>query len=228
MSFPLNVRNRRPTTRGFTLIELLVVISIVAILAALILSGVGSAKKKAVETACLSNLRSMAVGFQGYAADHDGRLPAVANQSGGSWVMWSKDGIGPYVTDLSDPEDIGKSKIFNCPAATGGGATYGMNQTLPDGAGAAWQSRGRFREKIPVTADQQSKTCLVIDSIQAVVGETYSVRVVPAAERHGGAVNVLFLDSHVARMDIDEIPFVGLPPKTGTLTVDQFWKGLSN
>ncbi len=229
MSSPKTLSSIQSNSNGFTLIELLVVISIIAILATLIFSGLGNARKKATETGCLSNLRSMAIGFQGYAADHNGRFPAVANnQAGGGFIMWHKSGIGPYITDATDSEEIGKSKVFQCPAATTGGATYGMNQTLPDGNTTGWQSRSRYREKIPVTADQQSKTCLVIDSVHAVVGETYSARVLPAAERHGGAVNVLFLDSHVARMDIDQIPFVGVPAENGELTADLFWKGLVN
>jgi len=60
---------------GFTLIELLVVVAIIAVLAGLLLPGLGQAQQAARRTACLSNLRQVGIGITTYAGDHDGRVP---------------------------------------------------------------------------------------------------------------------------------------------------------
>jgi prepilin-type N-terminal cleavage/methylation domain-containing protein/prepilin-type processing-associated H-X9-DG protein len=66
----------RPSNlRGFTLIELLVVIAVVAILAALLLPGLASAKERSKGTACLSNLRQIGIAIRAYAEDSSGNIP---------------------------------------------------------------------------------------------------------------------------------------------------------
>jgi prepilin-type N-terminal cleavage/methylation domain-containing protein/prepilin-type processing-associated H-X9-DG protein len=61
--------------QAFTLIELLVVIAIVAILAALLLPGLASAKERSKGTACMSNLRQIGIAIRAYADDSSGNIP---------------------------------------------------------------------------------------------------------------------------------------------------------
>ncbi len=59
-----------PGRRAFTLIELLVVIAIIAILAAMLLPVLASAKDKGLRTNCINNQKQMALAMQMYANDN--------------------------------------------------------------------------------------------------------------------------------------------------------------
>lgn len=69
------MRTSAPTARGFTLIELLVTIAIVAILAALLLPALSSAKQAGRKAACLSNLRQIGLALTTYAHDNGDLIP---------------------------------------------------------------------------------------------------------------------------------------------------------
>ena len=61
--------------RGFTLVELLVVMAVIAILAALLLPALGSAKANSKRIACISNLRQIGVAVRNYSTDYGGLIP---------------------------------------------------------------------------------------------------------------------------------------------------------
>jgi prepilin-type N-terminal cleavage/methylation domain-containing protein/prepilin-type processing-associated H-X9-DG protein len=70
-----DVSRRTPSRPAFTLVELLIVIAILAILAALLLPSLVSARHKGWKAACLSNLRQVGIAIHAYAGDSDGRIP---------------------------------------------------------------------------------------------------------------------------------------------------------
>ena len=90
---------------AFTLIELLIVIGIVALLIAILLPALGSARHAARSVACLSNLRQMGILLNAYLVDSDGRLPTLDNRD-------SRAEPGPAMDTLFDEEP----EVFRCPA----------------------------------------------------------------------------------------------------------------
>ena len=72
----LPTRRTERCRRGFTLIELLVVISIIAMLMALLLPAVQSARRSARNVQCQNNLKQLGIAFHGFSAAQN-KLPRV-------------------------------------------------------------------------------------------------------------------------------------------------------
>ena len=122
--------------RAFTLIELLVVIAIIAILAAMLLPALASAKQKALRISCLNNLRQLGVFMQLYTDSNNDTFPGTRAYTWFTPQNGSTDPLdnwwGQYIfPNNGNVTNNIANTVFRCPAIL-------STEYLPNGTPWSW------------------------------------------------------------------------------------------
>lgn len=202
---------------GFTLIELLVVVSIIAVLIALLLPALGTARASAIDTQCRANLRSTHGVLHSFATDNRGNLPLgyrggryqwntmVYSGTSGKFVLFGRLYTDGYLDD---------GQALYCPAETAPGQSYNTAENpWPPGDNPTANTEGGYAS-YPVmdwvwaeTPDQLSSpqpwpNLDRLEPAQPLIADGVGL---PARldSRHVDGVNVLYADAGVAWIERD-------------------------
>ncbi|MHB1459596.1 MAG: type II secretion system protein, partial [Armatimonadota bacterium] len=215
---------------GFTLIELLVVIAIIAILAAILFPVFASAKDKANQAACLSNMKQIGIGVKMYMDENDDRFPPCATDN------WSKGWpqlVGAYIQKFNQARTASATftpKVFMCPNMAKHGVWGDIGINYPTLASVTVQRGSNIKLRRASDIKRPSRILFACDAAWAdgfngngsVVSGSYCamspavfvdnaeiyrniVRVWPYCARHDHGLNVIFCDTHVQRMQGQEL-----------------------
>ena len=202
--------------KAFTLIELLVVIAIIAVLAAILFPVFQTAREKARQTTCLSNLKQLGAAMSAYADDWNGCLPQTVpfeaqydhNWAGIEYAGWmvvpDLGSLFPYVKSIG---------VYLCPSDKGvrapritkdeGGRDIVDSSSFPLSYAMNIQVGGRVAEAWP--APPVRVGLLVHEDRNTIDDGTFDVGSMDATDlpsrTHNGGTCVLYCDLHVRWMN---------------------------
>ncbi len=208
--------------KSFTLIELLVVVAIIAVLVAMLLPALSTARQMAQGIYCLNQLRQINLASQNYADEYNSSIPATTGNAPGGWERWMQPlYYQGFIKDIN---------FFKCPYfppyhyrnlgrwGEWRWLAYGFNTSgsgYPYYATDAWKVKawfynGRTRYVYTVKLDKldyPSRCLLHADSVNSLgTVQTSSVSYIGGGGqlvhlRHTGRANADFADGHAERLD---------------------------
>lgn len=211
------LQSKRKSLIGFSLLELLVAVAIIATLVLLGNAALSQARSASRSVACIQNLRSVGVAFQGYAGDHQQTIYLNIEKIGTS-VQWLR-----YLIGLTDGQNnrgsdgiiyLSNPSSGVCPAFT----PYTFNGKPVDVVGLSYGDSPRDNAdpastplsdgkaasrvvRLPMIASP-STYWLVADSYSTSLNKQfYALGTTDTSRglhfRHSGRANILFADGHV-------------------------------
>ena len=198
---PTAEEKRSLSPAHFTLIELLVVIAIIAILAAMLLPALQSARARGQAANCVSNIKTCTQGVQLYANDNNSRWHGVSNVNN-PWYYSLMLNKNNYLGTHRTGEAVRRNPVVSCPTAWSDNKWTAFGLMAPrDGHWADNALDWTNLEK----ANAASNGCFVISNIPA--------------------KSILFADSgHSSNSGVTVSQFSSLIPGDGTMkNIGHYW-----
>ena len=228
-------RRRTTASRpAFTLVELLVVIGIIALLIGILMPGLSAARRQAETLRCAANLSDIGRAMQLYANDYRGRIPRgyhydMSYRAG--HILWA-EAISRYVGRVVEVRDLSAARdpimareffqigVYQCPV-------FPNDRQALDYVSNSWMGGGGSDDAaIILTRLKRPSEVLFLTEANGRadtnlfcyhdVWEIGHLPVTPAGQRqptarvlndnrHGGRINLLYLDGHAATKMYKEV-----------------------
>lgn len=215
--------------KGFTLVELLVVVAIIALLVSILLPSLGMAKEAARRVTCSTNLRNLGLAVNFYTGENDDWLPPAGPRERELirpefWFM--NESLVQYAGVAIRRDACGElvgppveRSALTCPTHTeptyskqGQSRDYALSYVMNGTWGRGdWCSIERENRRITDFA-APSEVLALADGNNSTPETVGTVLYHGCSKenfdfRHKDSANAMFLDSHVAGLKEDDIPF---------------------
>ena len=221
-------RNHTSQRVGFTLVELLVVVGIIALLISFLLPALNRARRQAVKTQCMSNLRSFGLGYMNYATEFKGIVPGRGLSP--SWTRM--EGLIRYFTDTkrvpsTQYAKLRAAEIVKCPACPNIADDWTVTLTY-----------GAFNWVFLTTTKDSANVVFAGDTYADVEGTsngstTYLFPEIIATNKppqvwfgHDMQANLLMADGHVESFRREQLPVANDVGAIRAPGYKKFWLGL--
>ncbi len=223
---------RRVKQSCFTLIELLVVIAIIAILAAILLPALNSARQSGIKASCINNLKQNANGIFMYTDGNDDYMPLPYKRWVWGTLISETLGLGNNLPNLTAADRVLSNKpydsayrmptdpIFVCP---GQGLTYRAQQLSPTST-----------NPIVMTITYRPTICEAADAESGISGGWGSVNTddpsMPNTKKYNNILDgsVIMAECYYVAEVTTGSKFTALAPTTTALSRSYWRKNLNN
>ncbi|MPN13918.1 hypothetical protein SDC9_161244 [bioreactor metagenome] len=174
-------------------------ISIIAILAAMLLPALSQAREKARQTACLSSLKQIGMGFQFYERDNNSFLPPSFRTSPNRW--WFSY-LNIYC-GLQEGDGYLKTKLWQCDGASDGKYGYSLPKIAgnpPYSRGYSWNTYSSWNPNTSVPIPE-NRTARILKPHTIIIYDSNwyanDINRTPVVGWHNLRCNILYYDGSV-------------------------------
>jgi prepilin-type N-terminal cleavage/methylation domain-containing protein len=223
--------------RRFTLIELLVVIAVISMLLALSASALGSAKLKAKQMMCESNIRQVAQAGTVYSMDYNDNFLSLwdnvkGNNQADNWVYYKdfpNKGEGSYKPESGTLFPYVRSKnVFGCPMQqVKQGVDFAANSCLAESVATSSSSNIGYHAGLKlVKVVSPSRTFMFLEEGANANGSTddayFNAMGNNLASRHLSKGICAMVDTHVERLYSFEVYYMTEYPSVNDRPANHF------